>query len=492
MAAAIGSQSRILIGLVLGAAVGAAVNYLTVPSPIANRDALAAALGNAAVPPPRQAAWVGTVVDYVTKPVGRIFLNLLFLPIVPLVFASLALSVTRIGVGGDLRRVGTRTVGYFFGTTLIAAGVGLAAVNLIRPGDQLSPAKRDELMKYFQADKEAAAVLGNQSKPSGTTASFGADFLVKMVVDAVPANPLKAVVEKQMLALIFTAFLTGVALTRIPSEHARPLTGLLEGVNRIAEFVIRLAMHLAPVGVFALLFSTTALFGYELLLALGAFVGTVLAGLAVQLVVVFPILLVVLCGVSPLKFFRRARVAMLTAFSTSSSSATLPTAMKVAEEELDVPPAIAGFVLPLSASMNHNGTALFEGVTALFLAQAFGVPVDLGQQVLVLALCVLTSMGMAGVPGGSLPLIGMVVATATGGRVNEAAILIVFGVDRILDMCRTTVNVTGDLTTAVYVARTERSAAARPTEVAGERLPPEPVANGERVVGPDAGRAAGH
>lgn len=433
-------QSRILIGLVLGAIAGVAVNYFTTPKPILNRDTLAAVMGNVSVPPPQQAAWVEWLVKNITKPVGDIFINLLFLAIIPLVFASLALGVTKLGGTGNLGRIGFKTITYFLITTAFAAFIGLVLVNVLQPGKQLPEEKRNELMAYF--GKEATDKLEKRQEMG-----------VNTIVNVVPRNPLEAMVKKDMLALIFTAFLVGIALTRIDPTSATVLTDILEGVNQITDFILRTAMAVAPIGVFALIFSTTALFGYELLVALGAFVGTVLLGLAIQLFVVFPPLVKFLGGMSPVEFFRKSRGTMITAFSTSSSSATLPTAMKCAEEELGVPAPVTRFVLPLSASMNHNGTALFEGVTVMFLAQAFGVELNLQNQLLVLLLCVLTATGMAGVPGGSLPLIGMVLA-AVG--IKEGAIAIVLGVDRILDMFRTMVNVTGDLTTALFVGRSER------------------------------------
>jgi DAACS family dicarboxylate/amino acid:cation (Na+ or H+) symporter len=195
-------------------------------------------------------------------------------------------------------------------------------------------------------------------------------------------------------------------------------------------------------------------------------VATVLIGLGIQLLVVFPILVKLLGGMNPLEFFRKSRGTMITAFSTSSSSATLPTAMKCAEEELGVPKAVSRFVLPLSASMNHNGTALFEGVTVMFLAQVFGVDLTLQQQLIVLVMCVITATGLAGVPGGSIPLIGLILAQ---NGVQPDAIAIVLGVDRLLDMCRTMVNVTGDLTTTLYVSRSERE------NLKLEGPPPEPA-----------------
>ena len=434
------SQSRILIGLVVGAISGVTVNYLTTPKPIPHRDAFAAVLGNVCVPTPMQTTWVDWLVKNITKPIGDIFINLLFLAIIPLVFASLALGVTKLGGTGNLGRIGFKTISYFLITTACAALIGLVCVNVIKPGKHLPEDKRKELMAYF--GKEATNKLEMRQ-----------DIGVNTIVNVVPRNPLEAMVKKDMLAVIFTAFLVGIALTRINPIYAKVLTDLLEGVNQITDFILRFAMAVAPIGVFALIFSTTAIFGFELLVSLGAFVGTVLLGLAIQFFVVFPLLVKFLSGMSPNEFFRKSKGVMITAFSTSSSSATLPTAMKCAEEELGVPAPVARFVLPLSASMNHNGTALFEGVTVIFLAQAFGTILSLDQELLVLLLCVLTATGMAGVPGGSLPLIGMVLA-AVG--VPEGAIAIVLGVDRILDMCRTMVNVTGDLTTAVFVGRSER------------------------------------
>ena len=419
------SHSRILAGLLLGAAAGCIVNAVT-----------AAEAG----PHPAVAA----VVNYVTKPVGAIFLNLLFLAIVPLVFASIALGIARLGGSGSVGRVGARTLAYFLITTACAAAIGLSLVNAIQPG-KYARDQKDGLMAQFGA--EANSKINDAQKK---------EFGVQTFVNIIPANPFKAFVEKDMLAIICTGLLVGFALLRIEPRLSRVLTEFLEGVNRVAETIIYWAMAIAPFAVFCLIFSTTALFGYPLLFALGAFVLTVLGGLAVHLFVVLPVLVKFLGGMSPRQFFRQARTTMLTAFSTSSSTATLPVAIRCAEDDLGVPREVANFVLPLSASMNHNGTALFESVTVLFLAQVFGVELTLGQQLMVLALCILTATGMAGVPGGSLPLIGLILVQVD---VPAGAIAIVLGIDRILDMCRTTVNVTADLTTAVFVARGEKAKA---------------------------------
>ena len=412
-------HTRILLGLVLGAVVGCTAKALV------DGEAIP---GNV----------VEGAVKYITHPVGQIFLNLLFMAIIPLVFASLAVGVTKLGATGDLGRIGLRTISYFIVTTACAAAIGLSLVNAIRPGDQLPAEQKDRLL----------AKHGDEAGKKLEEKGIGIDTFVNIV----PKNPLEAFVKKDMLAVIFSALIVGIALTRIDPSKARVIIDLLEGVNQIADFILRLAMALAPYAVFCLIFSTTAELGFGILKALAAFVLTVLGGLAIHLFVVLPLLVKFLGGMSPLTFFRKSRGTMVTAFSTSSSSATLPTTMKCAEEELGVPSRVSRFVLPLSASMNHNGTALFESVTVLFLAQVFGQDLTLSQQLVVLVLCILTATGMAGVPGGSLPLIGLILIQV---HVPPGAIAIVMGVDRILDMCRTLVNVTADLTTAVYVARTE-------------------------------------
>ncbi len=435
------SQTRVLLGLVLGAVLGSAANVL---------------VGDGYYPQAKPA--LDWVVTYLAAPVGQIFLNLLFLAIVPLVFASLAVGVTRLGGTADLGRVGLRTLTNFVITTLFAAVIGLTLVNLIQPGKRLAEDQRVKLLENYPRNADAAAAK---------TAGFGIDT----VVGFVPRNPFKAVVEYDMIPIIVTALLVGVGLTHIDPDKAAVLADVLEAVNQITGFIIRLAMSMAPYAVFALIFQTTAQFGYQLLIALGAFVATVLSGLALHQFVVLPIIVILLCRRNPVWFFQQVWVVMVTAFSTSSSSATLPATMRCAEESMGVPPKISRFVLPLGASMNHNGTALFEAVTVLFLAQLFNFDLSLSQQVVVIVLCILTATGMAGVPGGSLPVIGIILTTATDGQVPAGAIAIVFGVDRILDMCRTTVNVTADMTTVLYVTRREAEMATRETPAG----PPSPV-----------------
>jgi DAACS family dicarboxylate/amino acid:cation (Na+ or H+) symporter len=251
---------------------------------------------------------------------------------------------------------------------------------------------------------------------------------------------------------MFFTLLFGIMVALIPPETSAPLIAILEAVYAAVEKGIGIVMRLAPYAVFCLLFSTTARFGFELLISLGWFVGTVLLGLAIHMFGVYSLSVYFLSKINPIEFFRRIKTAMITAFSTSSSNATLPTALRVSEENLGVPRDINSFVLTVGATANQNGTALHQGVTILFLAQLAGVDLTMGQQLMVVLLAIIGGVGTAGVPSGSVPFIILVLAQI---GVNPALIGIILGVDRILDMCRTTLNVTGDITIATYVARSE-------------------------------------
>jgi len=383
------------------------------------------------------------VQKYLSDPLGKIFLNMLIMVVIPLVFSSLALGVAQIGDLKQLGRIGIRTAIYFLLVTAIAVIIGLALVNTIRPGDYLPAETKDKLMAQYS--KEASEKMGMAGKT---------EFGIQTLVNIVPRNPFAAVSQTNpdMLALIFVALMAGVALTLINTEKGQPVIRVLEGVNEIAVKIINIAMKLAPYGVAALIFSVTSRFGFDLIVALGMYVITVLIGLTLHQFGVFSILVRVFARYNPLKFFQKVETVMLTAFSTSSSNATLPTTMMVSQENLGIPPKIAGFVIPLGATMNMNGTALFEGVTVLFLAQVFGIELNLGAQLIVVLMSVLTAVGAAGVPSGSIPLLILVLQMV---NVPAEGIAIILGVDRILDMCRTVLNVTGDITCAAYIARTE-------------------------------------
>jgi DAACS family dicarboxylate/amino acid:cation (Na+ or H+) symporter len=433
-------HTKILLGLALGATSGVAVNILAADAP-----------------------WVAAVNHYVTGPAGQIFLRLLFMVVVPLVFSTLSLGVAGLGDLRSLGRVGAKTLGYFLVTTACAAALGLFLVNTLKPGVGLPPDTVSRLQQLY----------GGQAHERFASSGAGA-FGVDTIVQIVPRNPVAAAADMQMLSLIFFSIVFGVALALIPPERAAPMLRFLEALAEAVTKIIELAMSLAPYGVFALIFVVTSTFGWGLLRQLALYVAVVLSGLVIHSLVTLSLAVRLLAGLSPRKFWYKIRDAVVTAFSTSSSNATLPTTILVAERSLGIPAKISGFVLPLGATMNMNGTALFEGVTVLFVAQVFGLHLTLTKQVLVVILSVLTAIGTAGVPGGSIPLL-MMMATSVG--VPGAGIAIILGVDRILDMSRTVPNVAGDLTASCFVAKTEGlwSAADADTPRGADSLPAVPL-----------------
>ena len=412
-------HTKILLGLVAGAIAGLTANVYW-----------------------RDSAGLLWVVDNIAAPVGQIFLRMLFMVVVPLVFTSLALGVAAIGDLSRVGRIGAKTLLFFVGTTALAATMGLVLVNIIEPGNAIDPQVRTQLMATYASDAADRA-------ETAATNGFG----IQTFINIVPRNPLQAAAAGDMLGLIFFTLVFGIALTRIPPDRAAPVLAFLGGVSEAVMVMIGFAMRLAPVGVAALVFGVAARFGLEIFQALGWYVLTVLGGLALHQFGVIGVLARLLADVHPRVFFRRCRGLMVTAFSTSSSNATLPTTIRTAQEQFGVPKEIAGFVLPLGATMNMNGTALFEGMTVLFLAQVFGIELSLTMQLVVVAMSVITAIGTAGVPGGSIPLLVMVLGMV---GIPPEAIALVLGVDRLLDMARTVPNVTGDLLTSLVIARTER------------------------------------
>ena len=384
---------------------------------------------------------VEAINDYVAIPIGQIFLRMLFMVVMPLVFASIALGVAGLGDIRKAGRIGGKAIGYFFISTCLAATLGLIIVNLSRPWERVAPETRAALMERFSADA-ANRIQTSQRQ----------DFGINTFVNIVPQNPIRAAAETDMLGVIFFGLMFGAALTLIPPTKAKPMIDVLDAVNAVVTAIIHFAMLIAPLGVAALIFTVSSRFGFDLMIAVAAFVATVLVALLAHVFFTLSAIIRFLIGMSPFLFFSRIRAALITAFSTSSSSATLPTAMDVAHEQLGVPQRIAGFVLPIGSTMCMNGTAIFEGITVIFLAEIFGVDLSLGQMAAVMIMAVITAIGAAGVPGGSIPLlVGVLVMFGVPGE----GIAIVLGVDRLLDMSRTTVNVCGDLTAATWVAKSE-------------------------------------
>ncbi|MEW6126029.1 MAG: dicarboxylate/amino acid:cation symporter [Acidobacteriota bacterium] len=428
-------HTRILIGLVVGVAAGVISN---------------ATLGGNH---PR----ITWVISNFTEPIGSLFLRLLLMTVVPLVFSSLVVGVAGIGDIRKLGRVGLKSFAYTLIISAISVVIGLTMANTIKPGTRINPDTAAALQQRYGTD---ATKRVEDAQKIGTSTD---SVLMQVVKTVVPSNPLASIVgirageEKQtdtpdMLHLMFFALILGIAITLVNPEVTAPFVRGLDSLFQISTKIIDLIMKLAPFAVACLLFNNTARFGLDLLGALAWFIVAVLGGLALHMFGVYSLSVYLLSRISPLEFFRRIKTVMLTAFSTSSSNATLPTALRVSEENLGVPREINSFVLTVGATANQNGTALYEGVTVLFLAQLAGVDLTLGQQILVAYLAILGGVGTAGVPSGSIPFI-VIVLTTIG--VNPALIAIILGVDRILDMCRTTLNVAGDLTVATYVARSE-------------------------------------
>jgi DAACS family dicarboxylate/amino acid:cation (Na+ or H+) symporter len=423
---------RIMLGLTVGVVLGAIANAIAGGAP-----------------------WLVWATDHVIEPFGRVFLRLIFMVVLPLVFSALTLGVAGLGDVRTLGRIGAKTFAYTLLATGLSVALGLALVNLVRPGDGLAPETRAAL----------AAASTRTVLPARVDAPVGLDALIAIV----PDNPLRAAVQGDMLAVMFFSLVVGLGVALAPKESTAPLVAVLESLYAVVMRIIDLAMALAPFGVAALLFTLTARFGVGVLRQLGAYVAVVLTGLAIHQFLTYSLIVRWLAGVSPWTFFARMRGVMITAFSTSSSNVTLPVALRTTEHDLGVPREIANFVLTLGSTANQNGTALFEGVTVLFLAQFYGVELGLGAQLVVVLMAMLAGVGTAGVPGGSLPLIVPVLVTV---GIPPEGIGIIFGVDRLLDMSRTVLNVTGDVVAALVVAHSEGVLAV-------------PVAIPERVAGAD-------
>ncbi len=383
------------------------------------------------------AAWLEALLRNAIEPAGQIFLRLLFMLVIPLIASSLVLAVAELGDLRALGRIGAKTLAYTVVVSTIAVAIGVSLVNWLQPGAGLPEALKEQV-RAGSALAAAAPAAGRQ----------GAEFLVSLV----PSNVIRAMADGDMLALMVFALLLGIGLASTPTAAARAFEAAVRGLYDVTMRLMGYVIRLAPLGVACLVFSLTARLGLQIFVQLGAYVGVVLLALALHQFGVYSLAVWWLGGMRPLDFFWRVRTAMLTAFSTSSSNATLPTALLVADEELRLPQHVSRFVLTLGSTANQNGTALFEGVTVLFLAQLFGAQLTLGDQILVAFICILGGIGTAGVPAGSIPVVAMILGQI---GVPPEGIGVVLGVDRFLDMCRTTVNVTGDLAAAVVVAHSE-------------------------------------
>ncbi len=422
---------RILVGLLVGAVAGSLLNWKFAP-----------AAGAAASPEYERVRWFA---DNVASPVGQVFLRMLFMVVVPLVFCSLFLGVSGLGDLRKLGKIGARTLAWFGITTGLAVVLGLVLMNTFEPGKKIDRAKAEEIRKEFkgEADKKVEA------------AKEGTGFGISTFVNIVPKNVVRSAADdRDTLGLIFFALILGAAATAFAPERIKPFVDVCQILYDLCVKVLGYAMKLAPYGVAGLVFNVTSKLGIDVLVALGYYVLVAMFGLALHQYLVLGLLARWFGGWPIADFFRRIKVLTVTAFSTSSSNATLPTTINTAVNEFNVPKPIAGFVLPLGATMNMNGTALFEGAVVLFLAQVAGIELSLGSQAVVVCLAVLTAIGAAGVPGGSLPLLALVL-TQVGIPADMLALIL--GVDRLVDMARTVPNVTSDLVCAMWVAKKERA-----------------------------------
>ena len=402
------------------------------------------------------------LVSNITQPIGTLFLSLLLMIVVPLVFSSLVVGVAGIGDIRKLGRIGLKSFAYCLAISAISVVIGLGLANTIRPGERINPDTASQLQEKFGSD---AATRADAQKKAAEAAKADSP-LMQAVKTVVPQNVFNSIsgTSPNMLHIMFFALIIGIAITLIPSPVGAPFVGLMESLFAITSKIIDIIMKFAPYAVACLIFNNVAQFGLDLLQSLAWFVATVLLGLGLHFFGVYSASVYFLSRINPLEFFKRVRTVIVTAFSTSSSNATLPTALRVGEENLGVPKEINSFVLTVGATANQNGTALYEGVTVLFLAQLAGVDLNLGTQLMVVYLAILGGIGTAGVPSGSIPFIIGILAMI---GVDPALIAIILGVDRILDMCRTTLNVVGDMTAATFVAKSEGYELLRAREDAG-------------------------
>ncbi len=390
---------------------------------------------------PGRVSGFGTTLISWLRPVGVVFIKLIKMVIVPLVFASLLVGVASLGDVRKLGRLGGKTLGTYFATTAIAVTIGVGLAHLIQPGQFVSEGDRAAL----QAEYASAA----DSRAEDAAAAPSA---IDNILDIIPENPLASLSSGDMLQIIFFATIFGVALTLLDRNKGTPVVQFFDRVQHAMIMIIHMVMAVAPYGVAALVADVIGQSGISVLSALVVYAGTVLAGLAIHGLAVYGLLVRFGARLPWLSFMRAARPAQLIAFSTSSSSAALPVSMECAEENLGVSQPVASFVLPLGSTINMDGTALYQGVAAIFIAQVFQVDLSFGAQVGIVATATMASVGAAGVPGAGIVTLAMVL-TAAG--IPPVGIALILGMDRILDMFRTSVNVTGDLAVTAMMAVSE-------------------------------------
>ena len=375
------------------------------------------------------------------KPVGTAFIKLISMVVIPLVFASLLVGTSSLNDIRKLGRIGIKTVIYFFFTTVIAICIGLLLTNTLRPGAGLSEQARTELIQ-----------AGSEESGTSIDTDINKPTITDILLNIIPTNPVKAFVEGKMLQIIFFALMAGICLNLIPTDRSRPVINFFEGVNDLIIQMVGIIMKLAPYGVFALISAAVADFGLDVLLALIKYSIVVVIGLVLHVVIVYSLAIKIFTKQKVKAFFNGIRPAQLIAFSSASSSATLPVTMECTEKKFGVPKQITSFTLPLGATINMDGTALYQGVSTVFIAQVYGMDLTVVEQLTIVVTAVLASIGTAGTPAAGVITLAIVLKSI---GVPLEGIALIMGVERILDMCRSAVNVTGDASCAVVVASSE-------------------------------------
>ncbi len=407
-------------------------------------------LSNLLIEDKAQILWL---VNYISYPLGQVFLRMIFMIVIPLIFVAIVLGISDFRDIHKIGRIGVKALAFTFVITSISVLIGIVAVNTFEPGRQISETDRNALIQTINGSESVTQIVGKAKESKG---------ILQIIIDIVPRNPFAEIVYAfdpnyqggGLLSLMFFALVFGIAMSLVNPKRTEALNQTMQGIYDILMKIIDFAMKLAPFGVAALIFNTTSQLGFQVLSLLMSYVSIVLIALLVHLLVTYSIILKYFVKINPITFFRNISEVIITAFSTSSSNATLPTSIRVTNEKFKLDKDITNFVLTVGSTANQNGTALYEGITVLFLAQFYGIDLSLTSQLIIILLSILAGIGTAGVPGGSLPLVVALLQTV---GIPAESIGIILGVDRILDMSRTVVNVTGDIVLTCWINKSENT-----------------------------------
>lgn len=382
---------------------------------------------------------VKTIPIYI-KPIGTIFIRLLMFIAIPLVLASLIVGASSLGNIKTVGKIGAKMITIYFILIAIAITIGLTLSNVIRPGERISEEAREKLLVEFAPNIQAKIQESVELN------------VINTIVNIVPTNPISALANAEMLQIVFFALVVGITLTAIRKEKSEPVIKFFDGFSDMMIKMVDYIMKIAPLGVFALIAATVSEFGFDILQTLFWYAATLIIGLLIHQFIVLGSMVKIFAGINPIKFFKGIREVMLIAFTSSSSAATLPVNMECCEQNLGVPKKITSFVLPLGATINMDGTSMYQAVAAVFIAQVYGIELHITEQLIILLTALLASIGTAPVPGVGIIMLIIVLRSV---NIPEEGIALILGVDRFLDMCRTVVNVSGDAAVATVIAKSE-------------------------------------